>query len=384
MKLPPVTKSLRFRLSGFTSAVVFGLGGLALGAVYLAVLWRLRSSTMRTVVVTGQPVRVGGQTYVVPQLAEQEMRTLESIFREYLLNQVAFVTVVVLVGLFLMSLLVSWMIAGRALRPVRRITEVAEEIEATDLSRRIGPVSADDELTRLGATFDSMLDRLDVAFQGQKSFLAQTSHDLRTPLAVIRSNLDVTLADPAASVDDWRAAAEVIGRSADSMAAMVEGLLATARLDMESSAFVKIDLAELASRVAGDNQARAARLGLSIDTRLSAVEVLGDPAAIERAVANLLENALRVAPSGSAVVVAAGLLEDCPYLAVADRGPGFEVQSEDDGRNGRRGLGLSIVRGIVDAHGGSVSVADRDGGGSTVVLWLPQQAKPVPGALPAF
>ena len=382
MQFPPVTRSLRFRLSGFTSAVVFGLGGLALGAVYLAVLWRLRSTTMRTLVVTGQSVRVRGQTFVVPQLAEQEMRTIESIFREFLLNQVAVVTLVVLVGLFLFSLMISWLIAGRALKPVRRITEVAEEIEATDLSRRIGLVGSHDELTRLGATFDSMLDRLDEAFQAQKRFLAQTSHDLRTPLAVIRSNLDVTLADPATSVADWREAAEVIGRSTESMTKMVESLLAAARLDVEASAFVVTDLAELAVRVANDNQARAGADGVVIESRVWKVTVLGDPAGIERALTNLLDNALRVAPSETSVLIAAGVQDDCPYLAVADRGPGFASFTEGDGRNGRRGLGLSIVRGIIDAHGGDVAVGDREGGGSAVVLWLPQPGGSIPGALP--
>lgn len=379
MRTPTLNRSLRLRLSAFTSAVAFGLGGVALGAVYVAVLLRLRSETMEAVVVTGQSVRIRGRTYIVPQLAEQEMRTIESIFREYLLNQVAVVSVLVLVALFLISLLTSWFIAGRALRPVTRMTAVAEEIEATDLSRRIGKVGSDDELTRLGSTFDAMLDRLESAFASQRRFIAQISHDLRTPLAVIRSNLDVAMAAPDAGAEDWREAGEAIGRAADSMTVMVEDLLSAARMEVDAASFVDVDLSELLAGVVADHAARAREFGVELEGRFEPVGVQGDRLSLVRAVGNLLDNAFQASSPGSSVVVAAGRSDGCPFIAVADRGPGFDPEAI----SGRRGLGLSIVSGVAAAHGGAAVIRQREGGGALVVMWLPDFGLEPPAALPS-
>ena len=189
MELPPLTRSLRFRLTGMTMAVVFGIAGVALAVVYLVLLAQIRNLTERQII--GAQV---GELFI--QLGEREYRTMESFLREAVLNQTAWAIVIILIGLFVAALVVGWFVAGRALEPVSRMTQVAQEIEATDLSRRIALEGPDDELTRMSRTFDSMLDRLDHAFTSQKEFLARTSHDLRTPLAIIRSNLDVTMSDP--------------------------------------------------------------------------------------------------------------------------------------------------------------------------------------------
>ena len=197
MNLPPVTRSLHFRLSGMTSAVVFGLAGLALGGIYLVTLRAIQSLTV-TEVVAGEPVLLGGRRIAVPFTAV-EMRSFESLLRESLLNHLAYWILLILVVLFLLSIGVGWIVANRSLKPLDKITLVARDIQATDLDRRINHVGPDDELTRMASTFDAMLDRLSGSFQSQQRFLAQTSHDLRTPLAVIRSNLDVTTSDPGAT-----------------------------------------------------------------------------------------------------------------------------------------------------------------------------------------
>lgn len=369
MRLPGFTRSIRFRLSGLTSAVVFGLGGLALAVVYFVVLYQVRNLTMRAVVLTGEPVIVGGRRFLVPQLSEQEVRTFESLIKEIILNRVAWVTLAVVGGLFLLSVLVGWLVAGRALRPVARLTAVAAEIEATDLSRRIRLAGADDELTRMASTFDSMLDRLDGAFQSQRTFLAQTSHDLRTPLAVIRSNLDVTRSDPEATVEDWRATGEVVARAAERMSGMIDGLLAAARLETEQAVRQDVDLAGVVTAVAGEHAARAEAMGRSLEAVAGSAVVRGDPAALGRAAGNLIDNALRAAPAGTGVTVGSGRIAGWGYVAVADRGPGIDPATVE--APGAGGLGLSIVRRIADAHGGTVAAGRRPAGGSLVVVWLP-------------
>jgi signal transduction histidine kinase len=171
-------------------------------------------------------------------------------------------------------------VAARALRPVDTITQVAQEIEATDLSRRIALEGPDDELTRMAGTFDSMLDRLDHAFRSQKDFLAQTSHDLRTPLAIIRSNLDVTMSDPDVNVQDWRATGAIALRATERMTAMIDDLLAAARMEAGAPTLVNVDLADLVRQSAEELGARASEAGASLAVMAQSALVLGDRTAL--------------------------------------------------------------------------------------------------------
>lgn len=373
MDLPPITRSLRFRLSWITSAVVFGIGGLALGVVYLAVLDTLRGLTMtRRVVTGGQAVEIGGTVLVLPQIEEQQIRTLESLVREFILNQVAAVTLVVFIVLFGLSLVVGWFVAGRALRPLTRITAVAQEIEATDLTRRIGLAGPPDELTRMAGTFDAMLDRLDRSFRAQREFLAKTSHDLRTPLAVVRSNVEVVLDDPTATMEDWRETGELVARASLQMGRMIEELLAVARLEVGEVVMVGVDLADVAETVAVDWAVRleSGDVRLDVDARPALVE--GDRATIDRAVGNLVDNALRMSPRSSVIQIGTGTVDGWAYLVVADRGPGVDpvvVEGTADGR----GLGLPIVREVARLHHGKLGSHARTGGGATLVLWIPSE-----------
>ncbi len=167
---------------------------------------------------------------ILPHYEEIEVRAIESIYNEIVLDEVARFTLIAIGLLFLLSLIVGWIMSGRVLKPVGEITAVAREIQASDLSRRIALEGPDDELKRLADTFDEMLRRLDIAFASQRQFLADTSHDLRTPLTVIRSNVELVAADSDADVEDWRRAGAVIQRNAEKMSEMIQGLLATARL----------------------------------------------------------------------------------------------------------------------------------------------------------
>ncbi|HWL50321.1 MAG TPA: histidine kinase dimerization/phospho-acceptor domain-containing protein, partial [Acidimicrobiia bacterium] len=237
--------SIRFRLSVQYSAIVFGLGGALLGLVYMALRNWLRGQTMTQYVWSGREVVVEGVEVVLPSLAAREVRMIESVYNEIVLNEVAKATILALVALFLLSIVVGWVMSGRVLRPVKEITDVAREIQASDLSRRIGLEGPDDEITRLAATFDGMLERLDRAFASQRRFLADTSHDLRTPLAVIRSNVEVVADDEAATVTDWQEVGGIVRRNAEKMSDMIDGLLATARLQTGKAQAVALDLAEI-------------------------------------------------------------------------------------------------------------------------------------------
>ena len=353
------------------SLMVFGVGGALLGVMFLVLRAYLRRQTVTTLVLRQERVELGGRVFVMPRLEEQPVRTLESLFNELVLTQLARYSAVALVVLFVVSLVVGWWVAGRALSPISRITVVASDIQATDLSRRIGWRGPDDELARLAGTFDEMLDRLDRAFTAERRFLAEASHDLRNPLQIIRSNLDIILSDPQASSEEWRQTGEIIARAAERMSRMIEDLFAAARLESGTVAVTDLDLAEVVRAVGEEVRARAAAREGRVDVVAAPAPVSGDSLALTRALSNLVDNALRVSPPGSAIRLAAATVGEWAWMAVADQGPGIDpsLVEADNPRN--TGLGLSIVRRIARSHGGRLSGVAPEGGGSLLVVWIP-------------
>jgi signal transduction histidine kinase len=361
-------RSIRFRLSVQYSAVVFGLGGALLGLVYLAIRQWLRGQTMTRYVISGQVREIDGVQVVVPQMEEQQMRAIESIYNEIVLNEVARFTLFALVALFMLSLIVGWVMSGRVLKPVEEITEVARDIQASDLSRRIGLEGPDDEMTRLASTFDGMLERLDTAFTSQRQFLADTSHDLRTPLAVIQSNVEVVASDESASAEEWREVGQIIRRNVEKMSEMIDGLLAAASLQTGRAQAVMIDLAQIVSAKQGEYISIVEDKGVTIATQASSAIVEGVEVALDRAISNLLDNSVGVSKSGSTITIGSGVVDGWAWVGVQDEGPG--LPDEPDG--GRVGLGLSIVSQIAEAHGGVLMpFEDTNREGTTMVVWLP-------------
>lgn len=359
-------RSIRFRLSILYSSVVFGLGAAILGVIYYFVRQNLR----RVPLISDRfSAIVNGQLVVVEQVGIDRVRAMEQAITKIALERLADYVLIGLGVLFLLSLVVGWVIAGRALRPVATMTAVARDIQASDLSRRIDHRGPDDELGQLAATFDQMLDRLDAAFRSQRRFLADTSHDLRTPLAVIRSNIDVVADDPAATVEDWREAGDVVSRNTERMSAMIDDLLAAARFEARAAARLTVDLAELVSEAATELAPRGAELGVTVEANPLSAVVEGAPEAIRRAIANLADNALKASTSGGKVVIASGAAGEWAWVAVADEGEGIDSAIVREKSGG--GLGLSIVHQIVDAHGGRLAAHRGEEGGTTMVIWVP-------------
>ena len=362
--------SIRFRLSVQYSAIVFGLGGALLGLVYMALRNWLRGQTMTQYVWSGRPViQDGVQIGVLPSLAAREVRMIESVYNEIVLNEVAKATILALVALFLLSIVVGWVMSGRVLRPVKEITDVAREIQASDLSRRIALEGPDDEITRLADTFDGMLERLDRAFASQRRFLADTSHDLRTPLAVIRSNVEVVADDDAATVTDWQEVGGIVRRNTEKMSEMIDGLLATARLQTGKAQAVALDLAEIVRAKSSEYGKPLAEKGIVLESTVSPALVEGVPVALDRALTNLLDNAIGASGSPSQIRIGAGVVGDWAWMAVSDQGPGLPEEPE----GGRIGLGLSIVEQIAQGHEGALVSAQGPGGaGTTMTIWIPK------------
>jgi signal transduction histidine kinase len=288
---------------------------------------------------------------------------------------------------FALSLVIGWFVAGRMLRPVGRITATAQEISATDLSRRISATGPPDELRTLADTIDAMLDRLDSAFRTERDFVEDVSHELRNPVATVRANVEAVLADDTSTPEQRREAVAVVTRATDRMSRLLEDLLATAR--RRSGAFEDrdVDLAAVAAGAVDEHRLLAGERGLHLHQRLApGPTAYGEPETLGRAISNLLSNAIRLAPHDSTVTTAVGSRDGWAWIAVRDQGPGIPEDEREHvfdrfyrGNRGRTGdngtgLGLSIARQIIESHGGQLVVFSTVGLGSTFVIWLPDRA----------
>lgn len=385
-KLPPWTGSIRFRITILYSAVLFGIAALLVGVLYAGLQWKLNQEPLSDQIAIDRYFQApDGTVYRMERLVISEARAFERTVNQNTLTQLRNFSFVALAVLFGLSLLVGWIISGRVLSPIGRITGVAKQIQATDLSRRIKLQGPKDELTELGATFDEMLDRIEEAFSSQRRFVADASHELRNPLAVIRTNLDVALADHDATEAELRSAAEVARRAAERMSTMVEDLLMLARLEARAEVRTEFALDELITEVGEEFRAVAADKGIELrSVPATGTAVNGDRDAIKRSLANLLENAVRLAPGKSRIEIDSGSAGGWAWVAVADQGPGIEEHDlerifdrfyrADESRaraDGGTGLGLAIVRRIVVAHRGAIRVASRPKVGTTFLVWLP-------------
>jgi signal transduction histidine kinase len=280
----------------------------------------------------------------------------------------------------LLSIWLGWVIAGRALRPLRTITNAAREISASNLHRRLALEGPDDELRQLGTTFDGLLARLESAFDAQRQFVANASHELRTPLTLERTLLELALSDPNASVDSYRHTCEQLLAVGEQQEHLIEALLTLSRSQRGLGSRQPVDLAAItaAAVTAADHD------GLALATRLEPAATTGDPRLVERLVANLLSNAIRHNVGGGRVEIATGRRDGRAVLTVDNTGPTIpagelerifqpfqrlDAARTADGKG--LGLGLSIVKAIADAHDAAVTAEPRGDGGLHVEVAFP-------------
>ncbi|WP_310739447.1 ATP-binding protein [Microbispora sp. H10830] len=271
---------------------------------------------------------------------------------------------------------VSWLVVGRTLRPIALLRRGAAEVGATARSRRLPVPEARDEVHALATTLNDMLGRLEEADARQRALVSDAAHELRSPLASIRLQLEVALSHPEGQ--DWKETAEGVLEDTLRLSRLAEDLLALARLDEgRLGRREPVDLAEMARRT-------AERYGLGLDLApgvsdgVASPVVLGDALDLRRVLANLVDNALRHAASAVRIGVRAG--GSVAELTVTDDGPGIPPEERervfdrftrlDDARSrddGGAGLGLAIVRTTVEAHGGTVHLEDASPGLRAVV-----------------
>jgi signal transduction histidine kinase len=344
--------TIRLRLTALYAVVVFLAGGLLLAVSYALLDGHLHN-------------------------------TLSDATADDLLGQLREQYLLALFAVTALAVLLGWVIAGRALAPLRTIATAARAVSGESLARRVALRGPDDELHELADTFDEMLDRLDSAFASQKRFVADASHELRTPLTVLRTEVEVALADPDATAAELRATAEVVREEVQRFEALLESLLALARSEARALATEEpVDLGDIARRVVARLQPEAATHDVLLTVDPQPAVVNGDRELLEQMIFNVVDNAVTHNCSGGFAEVRVGPRGESAMLSVVNTGPRVPDESVQlltepfhrlERRHDRRGagVGLSIVRAVAAAHGGRLELTAREDGGLVAEVELP-------------
>ena len=332
-----------------------------------------------------QPLDVDGQRYTLTgqyPLREAE-RMMAGIRRMFVIAIPLLILVAATSGYFL---------ADRSFRPVASMASYAAEISATNLHERL-PVSGGDELVRLARVINDLLDRLERSFEQQRRFMADASHELRTPTAIVRTEADVTLSRPMRTNEEYRESVVIIQDAARRLTRIVDDLFLLARAD---AGHLVVHRAPLYLEDVVDDATRgvrplADRRGIRVAlTNVVEAQVVGDADLLGRLLLNLLDNAIKHSPDGSTVEVDMSRHNGECAVAVIDAGPGipaeararvferfFQVDASrarhDNSQTSGAGLGLAIARRIADVHGGRVELVDSRPGRTEFRLTVPVQ-----------
>jgi two-component system, OmpR family, sensor kinase len=280
----------------------------------------------------------------------------------------------------------GWLITGRAMAPLGRMSATASAISASNLSERIDVAHAKSELGQLAAVLNAAFDRLEAAFQQQARFTADASHELRTPLSIVMSHAELALRRER-TVKDYRETIETCLRAAGRMKTVVEGLLTLARADAGEARIRRepTGLDAIVSETVALLAPLAKEKNVTVEVAAEPTEVLGDPDRLREVVGNLLGNALQYNRPAGTVHIALGPEAGEAVLTVADTGIGipesdlphvferfYRVDKARSRQHGGNGLGLAIAKWVVEAHGGSITCTSREGVGTTFAVRLPR------------
>lgn len=363
--------SVRLRLALLSSLLFLGLGTLVIGAIYVA--GRPRPTV--SVVVSRTPSPTGQLTIKpLPNAAQAQVHGDD--------NRLLVVSWVALLITAIASIPLGWFASGRMLRPLREITDRAQTISAGNLHERLALDGPPDEFTKLGATLDGLLERLESSFDAQRRFVANASHELRTPLTVERTLLQVALADPDATAATLRATCEELLAAGYDQERLLEALLTLASSERGLEHREPVDIEALAAGVLSVPRPEIESLRLTVTTDLQGAFTVGDPALIERLISNLVDNAVRHNLPDGEVRITTATSDGGAVVSVQNSGP---MVWEDEiayifepfrrlgaprtgSDSGQHGLGLSIVRAIARAHDATITARPRPGGGLVMTV----------------
>ncbi|MEV0383584.1 HAMP domain-containing sensor histidine kinase [Nonomuraea sp. NPDC050643] len=377
---------MRLRFALTCAGVFLLLGGLTVTGVYLVVRQSLeyRGALLTPAAITVDGWRTFRRLEGPYEVARQRAMQVRVVYQRDTLNSVRTVGLYAVPMTAAVAFGLGWWGAGLALRPLGKVTETARRVaQSHDLTERIAYEGAREEVRELADIYDTMLDRLARSFDGQRRFIANASHELRTPLTINRTLVDVAVRRPDAT-DDVKRLGESLLLVNTRHERLIDGLLALAEGERAVLDRRPFDLSDVAEHVLDQAADEAAERGVSMHRLLDSAPTVGEAVLVERLVQNLVENAVRHNHPKGEVWVTTRRRTEQVEVVVANTGlpvPAYEIETifepfrrlhGDRLRSDRgSGLGLSIVRVIAEAHGGTVTARPRDEGGLTITVELP-------------
>jgi signal transduction histidine kinase len=287
----------------------------------------------------------------------------------------------------LLGLLNGYFVAGIMLKPLSQISSAATRISSTNLKERINYRGYEGEIKRLADTFDDMLERLDKAFETQKQFVQDASHELRTPIAIAQTKIEVAEMNEETTIDDYKRVLQVIKENLDRMTQLSNQLLLLTADTKEPMNWRPTDIKTIINEVADEISTKLTMSGinLEIENMAEGIKVKGDALLLKHAVYNLIDNAIKYNRPGGWIRISAVADKTEIILQVQDNGIGisaadqlrifdrfFRVDKSRSRSQGGNGLGLAIVKHIVEKHGGKITVESTPDKGSTFQMTLPR------------
>ena len=394
--MSPARWTIRLRLTALYGAVFLASGTVLLAFTYVVVRSRLRAPaffvsaspgplTAQIVISRGPlpspvqvPVPAPGAIGVAGQL-----RGIATLQRADSLHQLVVVSVVALALMAVASTGLGWLVAGRALRPLRAMTAAAQELSEHNLHERLPADGPGDELGNLATTFNALLARLQTAFDSQRQFVANASHELRTPLTLERAVVEVALANPDADAASLRAMGERVLAIGTHQEALIEALLTLARSQRGIAERAQLDLGVIAGAAVDAARAAAGAASVSLEADLQPAAIWGERLLLDRLAGNLVDNAVRHNQPGGWVRVHVTVDGAAATLQVTNSGPvvpadqverllePFQRAAPDRTTSSGVGLGLSIVAAIATSHDAELTVTPLPGGGLDILVAFP-------------
>ena len=371
MKTPSFFKTIRFRLTVWYSMFLVLILAILVIGVNIALV------VTRPPIPTGFPFPGDNQTYQ-HIVSEERARNMEDLRNYSLIGVVAVLFIGAVGGYFL---------SGFMLTPVDKVSSIASRISNTNLKERIRYKGPDDELKRLADTFDDMLGRLEEAFESQKRFVQDASHELRTPIAIAQTNIEVLEMEKSATKEDYKALVDILKSSLERMNDVSNSLLLLSEDPRSRAKWVPVDVNSLVGEAYEETRAGATAAGLKLTWKLQEPRpsVTGDTVRLKGAVINLLDNAVKYNKPGGTIDLSVRSENGRVVINVSDTGIGisaddlpyvferfFRVDKSRSREKGGSGLGLAIVKKIAEDHGGTVSAESNPGTGSTFRIILPE------------
>jgi signal transduction histidine kinase len=281
----------------------------------------------------------------------------------------------------------GYLLSRRMLKPIDHVSSLASRISHTNLKERIKYKGPDDEVKRLADTFDDMLGRLEAAFESQKQFIQDASHELRTPIAIAQTNIEVAEMEGRATVKDYKRLMEVLKMSLERMNRLNDNLLLLSEGDQPQMKMAATDIGALLEDIAAESNARARETGVTVELEpvKGETRVMGDALRLKQAVINLVDNAIKYNRPGGTIKLSSQTDDAQVVMQVQDSGIGisqadqqrifdrfYRVDKSRSRAQGGSGLGLAIVKKIIEDHGGSISLESTPDVGSTFSITLPR------------